>query len=78
MKKLFVRQNNHLIAANTDAAKKMKNDTISHRHDIYGNFPALKPDEDLAFGRLGNFVPEGIVILHNNPSIANDLYEHDC
>ena len=56
----------------------MHNDTISGSHDIYGSFPAIKDDEDLAFGRLANFIPEGVVMLHNSPTLANDLYEHDC
>ncbi len=76
--KLYTTQNNKLIAVNTQAARQMHNDTISGRHDIYGSLPLIKPDEDIAFGRLANFIPEGMVMLHNSPTLANDLYEHDC
>ena len=76
--KMYSTQNNKLIAVNTQAAKQMHNDTISGSHDIYGSFPAIKDDEDLAFGRLQSFGYVQANMLFNSAAIANDLYEHDC
>lgn len=72
---LHTTQNNKLLVVNTDAARKMKNDTISNKHYI-DSCPKLKPNEDLAFGALDNFLPAAQVKLESDDALTNDLWEH--